>query len=1457
MKKLVLLFLFVFFIISVSAAPFVDIVSNQYSLSDEMTIIISGSDFGTKDEPLLWDEITNIGAYNSYSTADGEIVPTNGVTGGGSSVNPLQDCANCPWSSHVYGRVPRFYDSLNRRYAGHISYESKNLANTDGRKGYFARDFDLPGTSGTTYLDWWVRSSHDLGVGQYGGVSGKFLRLWPGLSVLNQLIYAKVYSGGTEFFLSGNDCHDEATSTVTYFSMPIAEWTHVAVVTEVESNSGTSYAIINGQYSGELDHLCFGDGPYDYIRMMGYDPSISSNQYDDFEFLWGDVYFDKGMSRIIISESSEYNPYGNTNTNHYEMQIPDSWLNDEISLTVNKGGFSNGQTYYLFVVNENGEVSNAKPVSFSPGAIPDCSLTSASWSTTTADEGAQVTLTVNGNNCDGKQLDFELFDTDDFLLFVDLDPVAVTNPSSTTFNSGVATQTWITEWVDDTDGGDSDPEYVFVASLNEDSSVNIESSNILKVSQVIPGVPHVSDVSNLGVLNHGDSFSISGSEFGVKSPVAPYVWDDFESGAEGNVLGSTTNGISYSLQSSNSNDPTYTGTYVYSGLVSGHADSEIGKTSNAHFILPNNQFYTVYANYKMRWRNADTTSDPFLNARVGKLGRFAGAPGDQVHNRPIISVNTQVNYDQTLVWISPDRTQGIDVTDYITNIIENNWHALEIEGKRSSVAGSADGWHNVRLDGKLESEAYDYVNYNSLSEWDNGYYAFNLPYYMDACGNEGCTAGLTGMFHYYYDDVYLDNTISRIEICDVSTWAEKELSGSHCEIQIPHTTWDGTTIQFTANQGALNPDQTYYLFVIDSDGTVSNGKAISFTAAVGCTDGETRTCGSNVGECSAGTETCSGGTWGSCVGEIIPTEEICGNGLDDDCDTLIDEDCPTGCIIDEECNYLDNLPCTEGVCNAGACEVSYTTNSCDDGITCTENDICSAGTCGAGTLNDLLCPVNENCLTKTCTATGCSYSDCTVSGTLITHLTLDSDYSDVTGSYNGICTSCPTQITGQLSGAYDFDGISNSLNIGDVLVNDQITITAWVNLDAVNSCGPRIISKASGTQTADHYWMMGVCDGEVRTRIKAGGTTDTLVGGSISEVEGFVHLAVSYDGTTIKIYKNGIEVASQLHSVGGNLDLGTGVDTLIGFNTGGSADSYFDGIIDDVRVYESALSLTDIQAVMIDGDISSPTCTDSDGDTYSVEGGVCGEVDCNDDNAGINPGEIDSSCNGIDEDCSGVADQSYVSISTSCGVGECSSLGSTSCSAGSIGDSCTAGSPTIEICDGLDNNCEGNIDEGLDCGSSGISQTINLDSGWNVVSLGLVNLSLTSEDLESTYVMRYNNGWESDWNGVSGDEFSLEALRGYYVYSSSAKSLTFSGSLVSSEYSLIDNTWNLVSFNSTVAGSGFAVSVNGGVFDYVPVAIFVPGAEYWVAVGDVLFGPPFSSSDYTGVVDWTRWLFSC
>lgn len=55
-----------------------------------------------------------------------------------------------------------------------------------------------------------------------------------------------------------------------------------------------------------------------------------------------------------------------------------------------------------------------------------------------------------------------------------------------------------------------------------------------------------------------------------------------------------------------------------------------------------------------------------------------------------------------------------------------------------------------------------------------------------------------------------------------------------------------------------------------------------------CKEGVTQECGSKEGICTSGTQACYNNEWGICMNATTGTDEICDNGLDDDCDGYVD-----------------------------------------------------------------------------------------------------------------------------------------------------------------------------------------------------------------------------------------------------------------------------------------------------------------------------------------------------------------------------------------------------------------------------------------------------------------------------------------------------------------------------------------------------------------------------------------
>jgi hypothetical protein len=94
--------------------------------------------------------------------------------------------------------------------------------------------------------------------------------------------------------------------------------------------------------------------------------------------------------------------------------------------------------------------------------------------------------------------------------------------------------------------------------------------------------------------------------------------------------------------------------------------------------------------------------------------------------------------------------------------------------------------------------------------------------------------------------------------------------------------------------------------------------------------------------------------------------------------------------------------------------------------------------------------------------------------------------------------------------------------------------------------------------------------------------------------------------------------------------------------------------------------------------------------------------DCNDNNPNISPGRTET-CDSLDNNCNGQTDEGFnVGQGCTVGVGECARTGQFVCKADGSGTVCSAvpGNPAPEICDGKDNNCNGQIDDGFNVGQA-------------------------------------------------------------------------------------------------------------------------------------------------------------
>ena len=247
-------------------------------------------------------------------------------------------------------------------------------------------------------------------------------------------------------------------------------------------------------------------------------------------------------------------------------------------------------------------------------------------------------------------------------------------------------------------------------------------------------------------------------------------------------------------------------------------------------------------------------------------------------------------------------------------------------------------------------------------------------------------------------------------------------------------------------------------------------------------------------------------------------------------------------------------------------------------------------------------------------------------GGLIAHWTFDEGTGsiayDSAGDNDGNIVGA-TWTSGQIGGALEFDGINNHVKVpdsGELDGMQQITLSAWIYTHQWKSGhAARIISKC-------HYpyasYEMGI------DRLLGYPTIVTVYYGQIANADPhaprdtislnqWYHVVGTNDGSQQKVYINGVEVASSNVVTGPIRD--TNVDLWIGQITDGYVSAAFNGLIDDVRIYNYALDenqvaalyqcgFAEVQSIEIVGPNSVP---EESGTQYKVFAsyGDCGTVD--------------------------------------------------------------------------------------------------------------------------------------------------------------------------------------------------------------------------------------------------------
>jgi hypothetical protein len=187
-----------------------------------------------------------------------------------------------------------------------------------------------------------------------------------------------------------------------------------------------------------------------------------------------------------------------------------------------------------------------------------------------------------------------------------------------------------------------------------------------------------------------------------------------------------------------------------------------------------------------------------------------------------------------------------------------------------------------------------------------------------------------------------------------------------------------------------------------------------------------------------------------------------------------------------------------------------------------------------------------------------------------------SSLSDLSGNGNTGTISGASWVAGKYGGALSFNGSTSRVSVPSspsLNLTTAMTLAAWIQ-PTVNQSGWRTI-----LQKETDAYALNASNSTGPLRPSGGGTFggafQWVSGPTANPVNVWTHVALTYDGTTLRLYVNGTQVASTAAT--GVIETTTSPLWIGGNNPYGE---YFQGLIDEARVYNRALTPTEIQTTM-------------------------------------------------------------------------------------------------------------------------------------------------------------------------------------------------------------------------------------------------------------------------------------